>query len=673
MIAGPPDRHRSFCRLCQAACGVVVHVDGDRVVKVEGDPRDPVSHGYVCEKGRALGVLHHRPDRLQVPTLGREPVRRDATWTELVDDLGGRLAAVRERHGPDAVAVYNGTAGAYDAAGRLAQLALLRAMGSRSRYSPLTIDCPSKPLVAELVGGNMALNPVPDYDRSELLLYVGTNPVVSHGSLHGLCDPVRRIREVKQRGAVWVLDVRRTETARLATRHLTPKPGTDAAVLAHLVRELLADGVHRRHLADRTTGAATLADAVARFDRETTASVTGLPPSDLDLLVAAVRGAPAVSVSTGTGTSMSAAANVVEHLAWAIQIVTDSFERRGGSWFNPGALAPEASPSSGLPPSMGAERGPASRPELARRFGQLPCSALVDEIEAGNVRALLVFGGNPLTAFPEPDRLRRALVRLDVLAVWDVVPTPTTAVATHVLPALDSLERADINLMTGPVASRVIARHTPAVVPGAGGGRATWWGIAAVAQRMGIDIGIDPSTATDDDVLAAAFADARVGYDEVRRAGAAVCGEIDVPWVEDSVLPDGRWQLAPVELVDELRAWRAPDAGLVLSPQRERGHVNSTLATGRPVAEVHPDVAAVRDLRDGDLVRITTAAGSVEVQLRVHDRVGPGVVALPHGYEGRSGANRLISAVDVDPLNGMTVQAGLSVELEAVRPRTRED
>jgi anaerobic selenocysteine-containing dehydrogenase len=653
-------RHRTFCRLCQANCGLVVTVDGDVVTRVDGDRDDPLSRGYSCEKGRAVGRLHHDPTRLLTPRLRGAA----AGWQELLEDLGATLARVRADHGPDAIAIYNGTGAAFDAAGRLGQLALLAAVGTRSRYTPITIDCPSKPLVAELVGGNMGLVPVPDYHRARLLLYVGSNPIVSHGSFHGLCDPVRHLCDGRSRGEVWVLDVRRTETARLATRHLAPRPGTDAAVLAHVVRELLLDGAARTHIDAHTAGVDDLRTAVQRFDASTTATMTGLEIGDLVALVNAVRRAGRVCVQTGTGTSMGPGANVVEHLAWALQVVTDSFEQPGGQWFNPGFLSPPDAPHRAFPPATGAEAGPTSRPELPRRFNQLPCAALADEIECGNVRALLVFGGNPLVAFPEPDRLRRAFGRLDALAVWDIVETPTVACATHVLPALDSLERADVNLTTGVVASELVGRYTPPLAPPAGDQRATWWSVAGLARRMGLEIGIDPDTSSEDSVLAGVLSASRVPADELREAGVVVIPGIDHPWV-DAVLPDGRWQLAPPELLQQLRMWEPPAPGIVLTPRRERGHVNSTMATGTPTAELHPVDADALGIQDGQTVRVRSSVGSVDVTVRVHEGIGPGAIAVPHGYAD-SPANRLIASTGLDPLTGMVLQSGLAVQVEVV-------
>jgi len=102
--------HLSFCRICAALCGIVVKVDGDRVLEVRGDPDHPMSRGYTCPKGRAIPSVHHHPLRLDAPRVHGTP----APWTEVLDDLADRIAAVRAEHGNDAFGAYLATGLAYD-------------------------------------------------------------------------------------------------------------------------------------------------------------------------------------------------------------------------------------------------------------------------------------------------------------------------------------------------------------------------------------------------------------------------------------------------------------------------------------------------------------------------------------------------------------------------------
>ncbi len=106
----------SYCRICAAACGIVVTVDGERVVRVRGDAGHPVSQGYTCSKGRGLAEWHHRPGRLDRPRRAGVEVG----WPAVLDDLAGRLGSIVGTSGPDAVGLYLATGLAYDAAGQVA-------------------------------------------------------------------------------------------------------------------------------------------------------------------------------------------------------------------------------------------------------------------------------------------------------------------------------------------------------------------------------------------------------------------------------------------------------------------------------------------------------------------------------------------------------------------------
>ena len=176
-------------------CGLVVHVDGDRVLEVRGDPDHPVSRGYTCPKGRALPAFHHHPARLDRPMLRGDHV----SWDVLLGDLATTITRVVEESGPDAVAAYFGTWSWMDALGRARTERLLRHLGSRSRYSAITVDAIARLTVAEMMGGLGALLPSVDSDDPGLTVLVGTNPVVSHGHAGRVRGSGRRVTSDRRR------------------------------------------------------------------------------------------------------------------------------------------------------------------------------------------------------------------------------------------------------------------------------------------------------------------------------------------------------------------------------------------------------------------------------------------------------------------------------------------
>ena len=105
---------RTFCRVCNAMCGLVVTVEGQQVTRVRGDDDHALSRGYTCPKGRAVGALHHDAARLDRPLMGRGPDRSAASWSDTILDLSDRIAASVDEHGPDSVAMYLASGSAFD-------------------------------------------------------------------------------------------------------------------------------------------------------------------------------------------------------------------------------------------------------------------------------------------------------------------------------------------------------------------------------------------------------------------------------------------------------------------------------------------------------------------------------------------------------------------------------
>jgi anaerobic selenocysteine-containing dehydrogenase len=657
---------RSFCRICTALCGLLVDVAGDEVVRVRGDPDHPLSHGYTCAKGRSLPAMHHHPDRIERPMMRVDGALRPTSWDACLDDLGTRLRRIVDEDGPSAIGIFFGSGVGMDAAGYRTAQALHAAIGTPARFSPLTIDGTAKPLVASLVGGFPGLNSRPDREHARLVLYIGINPVVSHGHTVALPDPVTAIRELRDRAAVWVIDPRRTETARLATNHLAPRPGTDYAVLAFLVREILRDCADADVLARATVGREELAAALEPFDLEHAAHVSGVPATQLAELLAAVRRAGRVAIETGTGVTMSASANVTQWLGWALMILTDSMNRPGGVWFHPGFLHQlDAFEIPIVPLDAPFGRGPASRPELQSFLGEWACAALADEIEAGNIRAVLNLGGHLVTAFPDVNVLVPALESLEVFATIEIIGNETTAISTHVLPTKDQLERADVTLWDF-LSPSVAAQHTPAIVDAVGDRRSTWWVLDQLGRRLGHDLKLTAGAdTTDDKVLERITRGARCTFDELAATG-WIERPHDVPaaWVERHIERLGGWRLAPQPLVDQLAALDVPDRPLVLLPRRQVRHLNSQLDyLGETAAVVlHPDDATSAGIVDGDPVVVRSAHGELVATASVDESIRPGGVSLPHGHQSAN-VNRLTGRDAVDRLTGMVQYSGIPVTL----------
>ncbi|KFG90307.1 Formate dehydrogenase [Sphingobium herbicidovorans NBRC 16415] len=663
-----PEERLFICRSCVAGCGLIAHIEGGRVLRVSGDRADPVARGYSCAKGRAIPTRHEQAGRLSVPSIrGRE-----TNWEDCLNDIAGGFKRLLAKSGPDSIAHYAGMGLYVDALGWWSLERLFDAIGSAQRYTTYTVDMSSVLRACELVIGFPFLpHWTPEDADTRLAILIGTNPSVSHGHTIGFANPTARLRDFRARGGeLWVIDPRATKTAAMANRHIAPRPDSDGFVLAWLIREILRYGADEKELATACTPAdvQALRDAVEPFTLDAVAAAADVPAEDLIELLGAIRRHKRLAILGGTGVSFAPNGFVTDWLRLALLIVTGSLDRAGGMRFNPGgAMRMEAIKWRGHASADGAAPpGPRSRPELRQVVGQRPSAALVDEIEAGEIRALILAGANPLGALPQPERLRAALARLDLLVLVDCFDTELTALATHVLPSAWQLERANISLLGDR------SHYAPAVLPVAGERRQSWWMFAQIGDRIGRPL-FDEPVADEEDIFRRFTAHARDGLDALRAAGShGVAAPVLYGWVRDKVLEEGRWRLVPGPMPALLaKAWAEQSGEPRLVSGRRMNSNNSVHyagaeAGGPPAIAISADLAEAGAISDGATLRICTAAGELIGRAALDPSLRQGVVWVNHGWLDQN-VNQLVDGDAIEPLHGQPAQSGIPVRLERIK------
>src|SRR5215213_5994788 len=221
-----------ICPLCEATCGLTLTIHDGRVTGARGDHDDVFSKGFICPKGASFAELDNDPDRLARPLVRRDGVLAEATWDEAYAVVAERLGEVVREHGGTSVGVYLGNPNAHTVAGALYAPLIIRALGSRQVYSASTLDQMPKHVSLGYLYGNPVAFTVPDLDRTDYLVVIGANPLVSNGSLATAADFPGKLKALRRRGGTLVVvDPSRTRTAELADRHLAVRPGSDAALL----------------------------------------------------------------------------------------------------------------------------------------------------------------------------------------------------------------------------------------------------------------------------------------------------------------------------------------------------------------------------------------------------------------------------------------------------------
>ncbi|MCC3654974.1 molybdopterin oxidoreductase family protein [Streptomyces sp. S07_1.15] len=685
-----------ICPLCEATCGLVLTLDGDRVTAARGDRDDVFSAGFVCPKGAAFGGLDNDPDRLAGPLVRRGGSLAETGWDEAFDEAAALLRPVIDTHGPDAVAVVLGNPNVHTMAGGLYPPLLIGALRTRNVYTASTVDQMPKHVSSGLMFGDAAAIPVPDLDHTAHLLLIGANPLESNGSLCTAPDFPGRLKALRRRGGtLTVVDPRRTRTAALADRHLAPRPGTDAALLAALVQVLFAEGLtDLGRLAEHAEGVDEVRALTEEFTPEAVAAHCDLPAEEIRATARELAAAPTAAVYARVGGSTVEFGTLTNWLADVLNALTGNLDRPGGAMFplSATARAPRpARPGKGF--ALGRWRSRVSGHPEAK--GELPLAALAEEIETpgeGRVRAVVLVGANPVLSAPDGERLDRALAGADCVISVDPYLNETSRHAHVVLPPPPPSRSPHYDFAFNALAVRNQVRYTREALPLAPGRPDESTILARLVLIAAGLHGADPAEVDRTAIggaLAKAVADphgpvhgrepaeleaeltGRTGPERrldlmlrlgpygdgfgARPDGLSLAKVLDNPHGIDlgPLRPrvpgllrtrSGRIELCPEPVAADLpRLRRSLDTAsgeLLLVGRRHLRSNNSwmhnvpalTGGSNRCTLQIHPADAERLGLADGAPARVKGEGGELEVPVEVTDAVRTGVVSIPHGW-----------------------------------------
>ncbi|MFI5122738.1 MAG: molybdopterin-dependent oxidoreductase [Vicinamibacteria bacterium] len=491
--------HYRTCPFCEATCGLAVTMRGDEVLAVRGDDDDVFSNGFLCPKSQGLKQLHEDPDRLTAPLVRRVGELVEASWEEAFEAVDEGLSRVLAEGGRDAVAVYLGNPSAHSISA-LYGPAFLKALGSKNIHSASSVDQLPKHLSAGLMFGGALSIPVPDVDRTDHLLILGANPLVSNGSLLTAPDMRGRIRAIRERGGkVVVVDPRHSRTAREADEHHFIRPGTDAHLLFAIANVLIADGLaDPGPLAEHANGAELIAGLAEPFTPDAVAPVCGIEADQIRRLARELAAAERAAVYARIGTTTQRFGSLSSWLVDVLNYLTGNLDREGGAMFPLAAVAQRNSAGSGST-GKGMQVGRwasrvSGRPEV---IGELPVVALTEEITTpgeGQVRALVTIAGNPLVSTPDAAALEAAVETLDFMVSLDIYVNETTSHADVILPAPEPLAKAHYDYALYQLAVRSVANYSAPVIDLPEGTPQEWeilLRLAAIAAGQGPDADLE--------------------------------------------------------------------------------------------------------------------------------------------------------------------------------------
>ncbi len=581
---------------------------------------------------------------------------------------------------------------------------LFRAMGSKNAFNASAIDTLPKEVQTGLMFGGPFPEAiaVPDVDRTDYLLIVGANPIVSHGSLWTMPDAPRRLKAVVERGGkLVVVDPRRTETAKIASEHLFIRPGADGAFLLSIVHVLCAEKLVRLGAAEGLVSGLDEVERVVReFAPEAVAAHCAIPADVIRRIARELAGARSAACYGRLGTCVQEFGTLASWGVDLVNILTGNLDRAGGAMF-PNAAAPVGAIAKGKPFGFARWKSRVGgRPETG---GMIPSSAMAEEMLTpgeGQVRAMILLMTNPLRSAANSGELEKAFEGLDYLVAVDFYINETTRHANMILPTPSPAEQSSYEFGLYHLSVRNVAKWSwRAMEPPAGTPDA--WEVLLRLGAIFMGAGAMPTKDVDDLVFAQVAAsivrnakrwpgltveeivagvDGRIGPERMieallrvgpygdgfgrnpdgltlEKVQAAPHG-IDLgplePRLRDVVnTKSGKIELAPAAIVADVPRLSARMAGgangMLLIGRRNLRTSNSfmhnlpALVKGpeRCTLQISPDDARRIGLAEGGKARVTSRVGSVVAPVEVTADLMPGVVSLPHGWGHDAEGSRL--------------------------------
>ena len=695
--------HRA-CHLCEAICGLTIETTasdsaGLQITSIKGDPLDSFSRGHICPKAVALQDIQNDPDRLRQPMQRVGNEWQAIGWDEAFALVAERLATIQERHGQNAVAVYQGNPSVHNYGLMTHSNYFLGLLKSRNRFSATSVDQLPHHLTSHLMYGHGLLLPIPDINHTDFMLILGGNPLASNGSIMTVPDVEKRLKAIQARGGkVVVVDPRRSETAAMADQHIFVRPGGDAALLFGVLNTLFSEGLSRdSHLP--VDGLDQVRQAIAPFNAEAMSPLCAVPAEQIRQLARDFAAAPTAVCYGRMGVSTQAFGTLCHWLVQLINLVTGNLDRVGGALCTEPAVDLVASTSGGHFNLW--QSRVSGRPEYA---GELPVSALAEEMLTGGegqIRALITVAGNPVLSTPNGRQLEQALDGLEFMVSIDLYINETTRYADLILPSTSALENDHYDTTFNMFAVRNVSRFNRAILPKPAGALHDWEifvGLAkAFAARTGKELKptLPPAQMIDFALRAGRYGDASQYKLSVTRLFDHPHG-VDLGPLKANLGPrlktaNQHVQAAPAAILADLQrfaALQAPAADELVMIGRRHVRSNNSwmhnyhrLVKGKPRHQLlmHPDDLAQRGLSDGQRVRVSSRVGEIEVEVLGSLEMMRGVVSLPHGWgHARPGvqmgiataqpgasANDLTDERQLDELSGNAALNGVPVTVAA--------
>lgn len=724
--------HYRTCHLCETMCGIEVEHDGQQILAIRGDKNDVLSKGNICPKATGLQDIHNCPDRLRKPIkrVRKNPEQKsheddwvEVEWEEALEYASSELARIQNTHGKDSVASYAGRSTAHNMGVLLATQPTRDIIGSRNIYTGSTVDQMPHNFVWYHMFGHQFLCTIPDINRTDYYLMLGTNPKISNGAQMATgANTYKKLNALRERGGKSVLlDPRRTESVKYVDEHHFIKPHTDSLFLIAVIKTIVDKGLSRLgRMEGHVKGMAAVEEAIEGFELGEISRATGVPAADIERIAVEFATAKTAICYGRTGISMVDFAGVTQWLMQVLNVITGNMDEIGGMTFpKPAIDSLELSRS-----SWDRYRSRVSgRPEFSDEF---PLVVLGEEILTpgeGQIKALLGFAGNMVLSMADGNNSEKALNALEFYVAVDLYRNETTRFADVILPPCGPFEKSHYDFFYHLYDTINWAKFSPKLFDTPESKWTDWEiftellgrfatkresnpfkkALIKLAHRF-VRRFITPELVTDLGLRFGAyggklnpFSKNDLSLKKLKENPHGIyLGE------HDYTFPDGLWtedkkiDLAPRVIVDDLARLKgthivaqssASEFDLkIISRLTNRTlgwmHHSYRLVKGKNPCELmmHPEDARDRGIAADDWVRVTSRVGQIELPALLTEDIMPGVVCMPHLWgHGRKNTQQSVAnnqpgvsmndLTDVeyfDQLTGNAIVNGVPVKVEVV-------
>ncbi|KPJ77510.1 MAG: hypothetical protein AMJ54_07865 [Deltaproteobacteria bacterium SG8_13] len=644
---GQEQQIRTACRNCHGGCGVIAHVRDGKVVKVEGDPASPISHGTLCSKGLAVTQLAYHPDRILYPMKKTGKGWGRISWEEALETIAAKFREVIETNGPESIVIGQGTGRDYEShlyrfANLLGTPNVLTAghMCYISRIGATLVTC-----------GNL---PVTDWHGDPRCIVMwACNPQWTNPDEH---KGVEFWQAYKKGAKLIVIDPRKGFLAKKADLWLQLRPGTDGALAMGFLNVIIEEDLYDKEFVDRYVhGWEAFAERVKQYPLDKVEAITWVKQ---DLIRRAARMYARIkpaALQWGVPTEQTLNCTDCTRTLVGLMAAAGNLDIPGGNIFSvPPKVrtVSEFSRHKDLSAEQRSKRLGGDQYKLASRVALISPKAAWDAILTEKpypLKAGLLCGTNPVITRANAREAYAALKKLEFLAVIDFFMTPTADLADIFLPAGTWLEQnhvADNWKRHGFVLARQKAveigecwqDHKIFMELGKKMSQ-PWWDTVEDA----LDYLLEPSGLTWEEFKQVGHLKGEMTYHKYRQKGFSTpTGKVELystvleKWGHDPLPKYTEMPESPVstpEIAEQFpyilnAGLRTPtffhSANRMIPWLRE--------IRPDPIVEIHPQTAEKHGIESGQWVDISSPRGCVKLRAKLNAGIDPRVIVAEHGW-----------------------------------------